>query len=110
MKNFICSTFIIIVTVSIIACNAFEHDTIKEIATQQTLDENLQELQDIETCGVILTCNYYLDTPCVATCWHNTWDARDRECKKMGSFNCRWSFPGPWIMGGTCYCCNLKCR
>lgn len=104
MKNIFFTIFIAVTSVGFATCS-YEHDiTIKGNATDQLLNNNVEDF-----CGPPLTCNYYLDTPCIATCWHNTWDIRDHECQKIGSNNCRWSFDAPWIMGGTCYCCDLKC-
>lgn len=88
-----------------LTCNALKHDTIKVIATEQTPSDD----ENIAICGLPLTCDYYLDTPCNATCWHNDWQTRDAVCTKMGTFDCRWSFPAVWIMGGTCFCCDDKC-
>ncbi len=96
--------FIVIATI-FFACNALRNDPLKETATEQTLDK----LED--SCGYLLTCDYYLNTPCKSTCWRNTWDIRDRECEQMGSLNCRWSFQAPLIiLGGRCYCCDFECK
>ncbi|KAG4077479.1 hypothetical protein HA402_002906 [Bradysia odoriphaga] len=109
-KTFIRYLIIIILSTALIAAifyfvyNDPNCDSSKAISAEQKDDEIGN------SCGPIFTCDYYLNTPCKSSCWHNTPDVRDRECKNMGSFNCRWSFEAPMaLIQGTCYCCDLKC-
>ncbi|XP_037044849.1 uncharacterized protein LOC119080540 [Bradysia coprophila] len=109
-KKFILYLIIIILSTTLIAAifyfvsNDPNCDGSKAMTAEQTDDEIGS------SCGPLFTCDYYLNTPCKSSCWHNTWDIRDRECQKMGSFDCRWSFAAPTaLFGGRCYCCDLKC-